>query len=168
LTRAVSVRAVRAGDEARLRALRLRALRDSPEAFGAAAEQEAELPESHWAELAQQSERGEHLAIFVAVDGEDWLGICAGRWFDQEQGIAQLWGMWVDPAARRLGLGERLVSEVRSWAASQGARFVRLGVATRPGDPTPFYERLGFVPTGETRMMRTDPTRPAHFLVRPV
>ena len=162
------MRAVRTGDEARLRALRLRALSDSPEAFAASAEQEAELPPSHWGELAHQSEVGEHLAIYVAVGGEDWLGMCAGRWFDRERGVAQLWGMWVDPAARRLGLGERLVGEVRGWAAARGARFLRLGVATRPGDPTRFYERLGFVRTGETRMMRTDPTRPAHFLVRPV
>jgi ribosomal protein S18 acetylase RimI-like enzyme len=168
LTARVSVRAVRAGDEARLRALRLRALTDSPEAFAAAAEQEAELPPAHWAELTRQSEVAEHLAIYVAVGGEDWLGMGAGRWHDRERGIAQLWGMWVDPAARRLGLGERLVTEVRAWAAARDARFLRLGVASRPGDPTPFYERLGFVRTGETRRMRTDPTRAAHFLVRPV
>jgi GNAT superfamily N-acetyltransferase len=168
LTRVVAVRAVRGGDEARLRALRLRALTDSPGAFAAAAEQEAELPASHWAELAHQSEAADHLAIYVAVDGDDWLGMGAGRWHDRERGIAQLWGMWVDPAARGLGLGGRLVADVRGWAAARGARFLRLGVATRPGDPTPFYEGLGFVRTGETRMMRTDPTRPAHFLVRPV
>ncbi len=164
----MAVRAVRAGDASRLRALRLRALSESPEAFAVAAEQEAELPGSHWAELAHQSAVADHLVIYVAVRGEDWLGMGAGRWFDRERGIAQLWGMWVDPAARRLGLGERLVTQVRGWAAARGARFLRLGVATRPGDPTPFYERLGFVRTGETRMMRTDPTRPAHFLVRPV
>ena len=168
MTGAVSLRAVRPGDEARLRALRLRALADSPSAFAAVAEQEAELPESHWAELARQSEAADHLAIYVAVTGQDWLGMGAGRWHDREHGIAQLWGMWVDPAARGLGLGERLVTGVRGWAAAQGARFLRLGVATRPGDATPFYERLGFVRTGETRMMRTDPTRAAHFLVRPV
>jgi GNAT superfamily N-acetyltransferase len=168
LTPAVSVRAVRTGDETRLRALRLRALTDSPDAFASPAAQEAQLPAAHWAELARQSEAADHLAIYVAVVGDDWLGMGAGRWHDRERGVAQLWGMWVDPAARRLGLGERLVADVRGWAAAQGARFLRLGVATRPGDATPFYERLGFVRTGETRMMRTDPTRPAHFLVRPV
>ena len=159
---------MRVGDEARLRTLRLRALTDSPAAFGVAAEQEAELSASHWAELTRQSEAGDHLAIYIAVAGDDWLGMGAGRWHDRERGIAQLWGMWVDPTARGLGVGARLVADVRGWAAARGARFLRLGVATRPGDPTPFYERLGFVPTGETRMMRTDPTRPAHFLVRPV
>ena len=164
----MSVRAVRVGDETRLRAVRLRALADSPAAFAATAEQEARLPASHWTELAHQSEAADHLAIYVAVNDERWLGMGAGRWHDRECGVAQLWGMWIDPTARGLGLGERIVQHVRSWAASQGARFLRLGVATRPGDATPFYERLGFVRTGETRMMRTDPGRSAHFLVRPV
>ncbi len=51
------------GDEARLRALRLRALADSPGAFAATAEQEAQLPAAHWAELARQSQAADHLAI---------------------------------------------------------------------------------------------------------
>lgn len=164
----VSVRAVRRHDAESLRALRLRALAESPEAFAGAAEQEALLPGSHWRELALQSELGDHLAIYVATEGERWLAMGAGRWFDRERAIAQLWGMWVDPTLRGRGVGERLVSSVRGWAAGQGARFLRLGVATRAGDATGFYERLGFVRTGEVRPMRTDPARMAHFLVRPV
>jgi GNAT superfamily N-acetyltransferase len=168
LTRLVSVRAVRAGDEPQLRELRLRALIESPDAFAATAEEEARLPGSHWAELAHQSEVADHLAIYVAIDGEQWLGMGAGRWYERERGVAQLWGMWMDPSARGLGLGERLVHDVRGWAARQGARFLRLGVATRPGDATPFYEGLGFVRTGEIGWMRRDPSRAAHYLVRPV
>jgi GNAT superfamily N-acetyltransferase len=156
------------GDESQLRAVRLRALADSPAAFASTAEQEADLPASHWTELAHQSELADHLAIYVAIDGDHWLGMGAGRWHERDRGVAQLWGMWVDPSARGLGLGERLVQDVRGWAGRQGARFLRLGVATRPGDATPFYERLGFVRTGETAWMRSDPTRAAHYLVRPV
>jgi GNAT superfamily N-acetyltransferase len=168
LTERVSVRAVAVGDAPQLRELRLRALTESPDAFAGTAEEEARLPASHWRELAHQSGVADHLAIYVAIDGARWLAMGAGRWYDRDRGIAQLWGMWVDPAARGLGLGERLVQDVRGWAARQDARFLRLGVATRPGDATPFYERLGFVRTGETARMRRDPTRPAHYLIRPV
>src|ERR1700755_663137 len=156
------------GDEARLRTLRLRALTDSPAAFGVAAEQEAELSASHWAELTRQSEAADHLAIYIAVAGDDWLGMGAGRWHDRERGIAQLWGMWVDPVSRGLGLGELLVQDVRGWASRQGARSPRRGVGPRPADAPPFSERLGFVRTGETARMRRDPPRRAHYLVRPV
>ena len=164
----VEVRAVRGTEAAPLRALRLRALADSPEAFASSLEHEVALPDSHWIELAHQSELADHVAIYVAIDGGEWLGMAAGRWFDRERGIAHLWGMWVDPAERRRRVGERLVAGVRVWAAAHGAQFVRLGVATREDDPTPFYEHLGFVRTGETAPMRTDPSRGVHYLVRPV
>jgi ribosomal protein S18 acetylase RimI-like enzyme len=106
--------------------------------------------------------------IYAAVDGERWLGMAAGGWYDRPRAIAHLWGMWVDPALRRLGIGERLVGEVRGWAAGRQARFLRLGVITGEADPTGFYERLGFVRTGETGTLRRDPTRPVHYLTRPV
>lgn len=164
----VSVAVVRDGDAPRLRELRLRALADSPQAFAGTAEQEAQLPASHWEELARQSADGDHVAIYVAVDGERWLAMGAGRWYDRDRAIAQLWGMWVDPALRGSGLGERLVTHVREWAVAHGARFLRLGVVTRDDDATGFYERLGFVRTGEAGPMRVDPSRDAHFLVRPI
>ncbi len=81
------------GDEARLRALRLRALADSPGASAASAEQEAQLPAAHWAELARQSQAADHLAIYLADGGGEWLGLGAGRWHDRERAIAQLWRM---------------------------------------------------------------------------
>lgn len=161
------VRAVRAGDAEEFRALRLRALSESPEAFGSTLDAEAALPASHWSELAHQSELADHAVICVAIDGERWLGMAAGRWHDRERGIAHLWGMWVDPALRRLGVGERLVGAVRDWAAGHGARFVRLGVIVAEGAPRPFYERLGFVATGEVGPLRRDPSRSVQYLVRP-
>ena len=151
------IRAVRATDAASLRSLRLRALADAPDAFAMAPQAEAAHPESHWSELAQQSELADATVIYAAVDGERWLGMAAGGWFDRPRGIAHLWGMWVDPALRRLGIGERLVNEVRGWAAGRQAQ-----------EPTGFYERLGFVRTGETGALRRDPTRPVHYLARPI
>jgi GNAT superfamily N-acetyltransferase len=164
----ITLRPVRAADAPQLRELRLRALRDVPSAFADTAEQEAALPDSQWQELASQSEAGDHVIIYVAGDGQRWIGMAAGRWHDRERGIAHLWGMWVEPAARRQHVGDRLVTEVCGWAADQGARFLRLGVITALGDPTPFYERLGFVRTGEVSSLRRDPARSVHYLVRPV
>jgi GNAT superfamily N-acetyltransferase len=164
----LEVRAVGAGDALPLRELRLRALADTPEVFAATAEQEAALPASHWSELALQSEIGDHLIIYVAVQDDRWRGMAAAGWHDRAGGIAHLWGMWVDPALRGRRVGERLVADIRGWAAGHGARFLRLGVITGDGDPTPFYERLGFVRTGETAPLRRDLARPVHYLTRPV
>ncbi len=106
--------------------------------------------------------------IYVAIDRGRWVGMAAGGWYERERGVAQLWGMWVEPSMRGHGVGERLVARVRGWAAGRGGRFLRLGVLTADGDPTSFYERLGFVRTGEVATLRRDPRRPVHYLARPV
>jgi GNAT superfamily N-acetyltransferase len=162
------VRAVSAGEWERLRELRLRAMRDAPGAFASTAEQEAAFPDIQWSGLAGQSQLADAMVVFVAVDGDRWLAMAAGRWFDRGRGIAQLWGMWVDPAVRRRGIGQRLVAEVRRWAAGHGATFLRLGLTDGPGDASSFYDRLGFVRTGETRPLPRDAAITAVFLARPV
>ena len=164
----LAIRAVRAGDAADLRDLRLRALQDAPGAFASTLELERDHPDSHWTELARRSEQADTMVIYAAVDGDRWLGMAAGEWYEPERGIARLWGMWVDPPLRKLGVGERLVDAVRGWAAGHGARFVRVGAVTGDADPSAFYERLGFVRTGETGALRTDPTRSFNVMVRPV
>jgi ribosomal protein S18 acetylase RimI-like enzyme len=164
----LEVRAVRARDAAELRALRLRALADAPGAFAIAADTESARPDREWEELARESERADSVVVYAAIDGGRWLGMAAGRWHDREQGIAHLWGTWVDPELRGRGVGERLVDAVRGWAAAHGARFLRLGVITAEGDATPFYERLGFARTGEVAPLRRDPARVVHYLIRAV
>ena len=159
----ITVRAVRAGEGPRLRELRMRAMADTPGAFGATPTHEEQLPDEHWSALA---EGGDEHGVYVAIDDEAWVGMAAGRWFERERGIVQLWGMWVEPARRGERIGERLVGSVRGWAAARGARFMRLGVM----DASPaiaFYERLGFVLTGETKPLTRDPAVLAVYMARP-
>ncbi len=136
--------------------------------FAATAEEEGSFSPGRWAQLAAQSAAADEVVIYVAIAGERWLGMAAGSWFERDRGIAHLWGMWVDPAIRGRGVGTQLVLAVRGWARGLGGRFLRLGVLTGADDPTPFYENLGFVRTGELATLRRDPTAPVHFLTRPV
>jgi GNAT superfamily N-acetyltransferase len=159
----ITVRAVRAGEGPRLRELRMRAMADAAEAFGSTLAHESEQPAEHWSEMA---DGGEEVGIYVAVDGDSWIGMAAGRWFARERGVVQLWGMWVEPARRGERIGERLVACVRGWATMHGARFIRLGVID--GSPAiALYERLGFVLTGETKPLMRDPSVLAVYMARP-
>jgi GNAT superfamily N-acetyltransferase len=45
-----------------------------------------------------------------------------------EDGIPELISMWVSPAGRGKGIGDRLVQAVAQWARLQGAAALRLGV----------------------------------------
>jgi GNAT superfamily N-acetyltransferase len=159
----ITVRAVRAGEGPRLRELRMRAMADAPGAFGSTPEEETEQPEERWSGLADGGVQG---GVYVAIDEDSWIGMAAGHWFARERGVVQLWGMWVEPARRGEGIGERLVAAVRGWATTHGARFIRLGVID--GSPAiPLYERLGFVLTGETKPLTRDPSVLAVYMARP-
>jgi GNAT superfamily N-acetyltransferase len=162
------VRPVAAGEATALRELRLRALADAPGAFASTRDDELELDDGYWQRLIDDAVVGERATVFVAIDGSRWVGMAAGRWFARERGIAQLWGLWVDPVARGTGTGAALVGAVRDWAAAGGATFLRLGVIEPADALRRFYERLGFVALDDPVWMRFDPTRQALFMVRPV
>jgi ribosomal protein S18 acetylase RimI-like enzyme len=160
------IRRLAAGEGLGVRALRLRALRDAPRAFASSLEVELAHPDDHWHDLARRSAVGDASVVFVAIGAGEWQAMAGSFWFDEGAGVAQLWGMWVEPAARRQGLGRRLVDEVAGWAAERGALRLRLGVVDRAAEVAAFYERLGFTRTGETKSLPPDGAATAFFLAK--
>jgi GNAT superfamily N-acetyltransferase len=126
----------------RLRAIRLRALADSPDAFGdTLAAASARAPEE-WAKQVAD------LPTFVAVvDGEDAGMVRAAR-DSRDASSAWLLSMWVAPAHRRRGIGARLIGEVVAWARAQGCRRILLEVADENPSAIALYASQGFIPNG--------------------
>jgi GNAT superfamily N-acetyltransferase len=153
----VEIRRLRAGEAARLRELRLRALQDSPDAFASSYEREAELPAAHWQRLAEASERALTEIVFVAEEDDAWLGMAGGYLHEQEPGAAGLWGMWVAPEARRRMLASHLADAVAAWARARKALTLELSVTDRSEAAAALYERLGFVPTGKAEPLASNP-----------
>jgi ribosomal protein S18 acetylase RimI-like enzyme len=87
---------------------------------------------------------------------------------DQPEGECILVGMWVDPTARGLGVGELLVRAVLAAAAEQGLERVVLEVAHENEPAVALYRRLGFVPTGRTGAMPHDPSITEFEMERPL
>jgi RimJ/RimL family protein N-acetyltransferase len=103
------VRRLEAGDVAIYRELRLEALANNPEAFGASWEDESVKPRSWW------TERLEANAVFGGwIDRSPLLGIAGfhvnGAAKLRHKGI--LWGMYVRPDGRGTGLAASLVQRV--------------------------------------------------------
>jgi ribosomal protein S18 acetylase RimI-like enzyme len=135
---------VRADEGALLRAVRLRALGDSPHAFAATLAEEQALSEPEWTARAAAAASGSAEIIVLAIGHTGHgLGMAGGR-VREEPGVISLWGMWVDPAARRGRLGARLVDAVGDWARTAGAHTFRLGVMDDAPAAVGFYERIGF------------------------
>ena len=76
-----------------------------------------------------------------------------GPWF--------LWKLIVDEPQQRRGIGRAVVEEVVRLIRAEGASELYTSHVIGEGDPDGFYERLGFVPTGELdpqgeRILRLD------------
>lgn len=143
---------------------RLRALKDSPGAFGSTYALEAKQSDDEWAARAAQN-TGEWAAGFLAMDDNDPCGIVGGR-LVEDGAQAILMGMWVAPEVRRKGIGCRLVSAILDWARSRGAQAVRLTVTSNNRPAIAFYQRMGFEMTGETEPYPNDSSLVEYVMCR--
>ncbi len=60
-----------------------------------------------------------------------------------------LWRLMIDAAHQRRGIGKEVIRLVLAHARSKGFREMSTSYVPGEGTPGPFYEGLGFVPTGE-------------------
>lgn len=137
-------------DGERLRAIRLRALRDTPEAFGSSYERESPFLPDKWAErLKNQESRW----MVATADGAD-VGLVCGK---AEEGRMHLVSMWVAPEARGVGVGARLVDATVDWAREYGAEEVELWAVDQNDAARTLYARKGFTPSGRTMALPSHP-----------
>jgi GNAT superfamily N-acetyltransferase len=130
------------GDGARLRAIRLRALSDAPEAFGTTLAEAVARPAEDWDSQLEQ------LATFIAAAGGDDVGLVRGARHDGIADAGYLISMWVAPEHRRRGIGSALAGAVVQWARTGGLRRVFLDVGERNVPAIALYAHQGFVPDG--------------------
>jgi GNAT superfamily N-acetyltransferase len=129
-------------DRARLRAIRLRALADAPDAFSSTFEEAAARPAASWSQQLLE------LPTFVAVrDGVD-VGIVRYARDATSSETGWLISMWVAPEVRRMGVGGTLVDAVVDWARSSGVKRLLLEVADHNIPAITLYGRRGFEPNG--------------------
>jgi ribosomal protein S18 acetylase RimI-like enzyme len=147
----VRVRRLRPDDIDILRDVRLRALRDAPDAFWTTYDQEAAYGADDWRRWLIAA------ALFVAEDGAGVpAGLVGGVADPGNPGVALLLSMWVDPEHRGAGLADQLVAVVTAWAESEGRPTVRLHVAEHNERARRCYQRLGFTPTGRRLFRERD------------
>ena len=132
------------------RAIRLAALAEAPSAFGSMLAEARRLRAADWrARLAQRVQ-------FVVRHRGAAVGTVAGL---VEDG-AELVSLWVHPAWRGRGVGDRLMQAVLDWARQEGHTEVRLWVTADNEPAERLYARHGFVRTGQSQPVTPgDPMR---------
>jgi ribosomal protein S18 acetylase RimI-like enzyme len=129
--------------------LRLRALGESPEAFGSTLAEALERSDADWSSrLVSDAFSGWDLPVVAEVDGEP-IGLAWGHIKSSNPDVAYIFSVWVDPRYRQLGAGKKLVDAVIDWARSMNARYLDLGVLLADSPAMQLYTRSGFEPVGE-------------------
>jgi GNAT superfamily N-acetyltransferase len=150
----LSVREIQADEWPVYRDLRLRALADSPDAFGRTLAEEQDRPDFEWSRLVVASAASPLQISLLAEQDRRAVGLAYGRIEPEAPEVAQLYSMWVEPAARRRGVGRALVDAVAAWALSASARSLILRVTEGNTPAARLYAHAGFLPTSERALLR--------------
>ena len=150
-----------ADDWARLRDIRLRALIDSPHAYGGTYENESAFNEDRWRfEFAKQA------FVIASVDDVD----AAMMYVENLEGDfgATCWigGCWSDPNFRGVGLMRAMFEFLDKQARSRDWLVQGLGVWTDNELAITAYEKLGFVEMGGPQPSTRQPGKFYQAMIR--
>jgi GNAT superfamily N-acetyltransferase len=138
----VLIRRIAPTDGLALRDLRLRSIADAPVAFGQPIEEARGRPETEWHRSARQSSHGDTRTWLLAETPSGTVGLVQGR--KRRPATLLLFSMWVDPAARRMGVGGSLVEALEAWARGWDGSETILWVYGGNAAAIDFYRDLGF------------------------
>ena len=138
------------------RDLRLRALADSPDAFGGTLALEKGRRDSEWASRLTSGVESRWDLPLLADIGSEPIGLAWGRIESSNPDVANLYQMWVAPEYRGLGAGQRLLQAVIAWARAANVCYLALGVTCGDSPAMRLYTRAGFKSAGEPEPLRPE------------
>lgn len=157
--KSVEIRPITGDDWQLWRTIRLEALQDAPTAFGSTYERER-----GYAEADYRSRLVEDAPAVLAMAGDLPVGMGAG--YQDIEGWLHVVAMWVSPQWRGQRIGVRVLDHLVGWAREHGLR-VHLDVTVGNEGARQFYQRYGFVETGEIEPLRPGSTYRIERMILP-
>lgn len=153
----ITVRLLAEEDWEVYRTIRLSALRENPEAFVATFAEEEHLPEAEWRAKMNRSDR------LVAERDNEVIGVVSllpgplPKSSDEVDHLnaAEVFGLWVTPAARGSGAPELLVDAAAQRARAGDFSHLVYWAGVDNGRAVAFASGYGFRPTDSRRPART-------------
>jgi ribosomal protein S18 acetylase RimI-like enzyme len=151
---AMLIRPLTSADAATWRELRLRMLREHPDAFGSAYEEHADRPVESFAQRLREVNNAPDSFILGAFEGARLVGSVGLR---RESGAkdrhkAGIFSVYVAPEARGSGTGRALLTEAIARAhATPDLEQLHLAVTRHSAAARSLYASLGFEPYGLAR-----------------
>jgi GNAT superfamily N-acetyltransferase len=132
------------------RDIRLRMLRDTPDAYASSYAVEAAFPETRW------RQRLDNPMVFLASDqSAEVVGTATGVL--RPEGTVEVVAMYVAPEVRGQGCAGQLLDAVAASARKRGAHQLTLHVTAGNEAAHRSYTRYGFRPTGRAWPMERKP-----------
>ncbi len=128
----------------RFRSIRLRCLKENPEAFGTTFETANTWDLPNW---VTQVER---LKTFIATISGNDVGVARIAKDEKNPEIAWVISMWVAPEARGRKVATQLLQTMIQWATERGVTLLKLDVVDSNTAAIALYKYLGFKPNGVT------------------
>jgi ribosomal protein S18 acetylase RimI-like enzyme len=143
------IRPAELSDWQAVREIRLRSLREEPDAYASEYQTEARSEPDLW------KQRLATASSYVAFDDDQALvGIATG--LETEDGDTYVVGMYVAPEARGAGCAHRLLDAIADLAIRRHRKRLVLEVAESNIRATRSYRSYGFVETGRRRTLDRD------------
>jgi ribosomal protein S18 acetylase RimI-like enzyme len=134
-----------------VRDIRLRSLREEPDAYASEYETEARFESDLW------KQRLTTASSYLAFDDDEALvGIATG--LETGDGDTYVVGMYVAPEARGAGCAHQLLDAIADLATRRHGKRLVIDVAESNIRATRSYRSYGFVETGRRRTMDRDPS----------
>lgn len=144
----VDIRILNEHDIANFRSLRLRALQETPDAFGGTYDEFSLESLSSIAERTLPKESFPERFVLGAFDSDNSLvGVvgCYRESHKKSRHKATVWGMYVAPEVRGQGIGKQLMQALLTRCTTiTGIEQIHLGVVTTNVAARHLYETLGF------------------------
>jgi ribosomal protein S18 acetylase RimI-like enzyme len=154
------IRRLTADDAVVYQAIRLRALREHPEAFLSSVEKESGYTDEFVRKRLADKEGREDDLVLAAFRNHTLVGVVGAlrSTYRKEHHKAFIWGMYVAPEARRTGVAGLLLDEIiRAISAADGIEQIQLSVITDNTAARELYESRGFETYGtERRAIKID------------
>ena len=147
--RTVTVRRVRPEDAARVRALRLEMLADSPLAYLETLAEAAARPHEQFRARVAHMSHGDERAQFIAEHDGTLIGHAGGMRWPERPDTTVVFAVYVTPSQRGTGVLAALIDAVADWSRAAGRLRLLVEVVVGNERAVKAYRRLGFVDRGE-------------------
>lgn len=152
----MNIREIQAGDWAAFKAIRLKALQDSPHAFGGTHAEESQLSDEQWQQRARFYQEDEHTCFVLGFASGSAVAM-AGAYRDKAKAnVAHIYSVWTDPVWRGKGESQKLIDALADWALRSGLPVMEGYVTSSNARALGFYRQVGFELTDESIPLRWD------------